>query len=180
MWRKSSESKPSSPDTQPASNVAESSSSAPFRPHRESSDSLAESAANSSRLTPGLIFRGDFSGSSDLYVDAAVEGKIQLAQSQVTIGPNGRVQAELLAREARVQGSLKGNLRADDRIVLGPASRVRGNLTTRRIHIEEGATLNGKVEMDSGKAGNSPTTRPTERKAKELDSVLSAKQEGTK
>jgi cytoskeletal protein CcmA (bactofilin family) len=174
MWRKSSEGKP-------PSNPAGSGSSAPWTPHREGSAPFAGNSPDTSLLTQGLTFRGDFSGTSDLYVDAAVEGKIHLAQSNVTIGPNGRVQAELLAREISVEGSHQGNLRADDRIVLGPMSRVRGNVTSRRIRMEEGATLNGKVEMDSGKAANSPLAgRPADKKAKELDPAVSAKQDEAK
>lgn len=182
MWRKSSEGKPSSPATQPPFNPTGPGSSAPLTPHRESSGSFSGTLSDGSRLTQGLVFRGDFSGTSDLYIDGALEGNIRLAQSNVTIGPNAHVQAaELIAREISVHGSLKGNLRANDRIMLGPTSRVRGNLASRRIHIEEGASFSGKVEMDSGKASSALAAgRPAENKEKELDSVLSTKQEETK
>lgn len=180
MWRKSSEGKPSAPAAQPPFDPPGPGSSAPLTPRRESSAPFSGPLSDSSRFTQGLILRGDFSGTSDLYIDGALEGKIQLAQSNVTIGPNARVKGELIAREISVHGSLKGNLRANDRIMLGSTSSVRGNLASRRIHIEEGASFSGKVEMDSGKTSStSAPGRPAESKEKELDSVLSTKQEET-
>ncbi len=57
------------------------------------------------RLASGLKIRGELSGSSDLYIDGDVQGKINLAGSRVTVGPNGRIQADIEAGEIVVEGS---------------------------------------------------------------------------
>jgi len=65
----------------------------------------------------------------------------------VTIAANGRVNADIEAVEISVDGNVQGGLKASDRVRLGPASQVQGSVMTRRIAIEDGARLRGKVEM---------------------------------
>jgi cytoskeletal protein CcmA (bactofilin family) len=103
------------------------------------------SAASS--IGSGLKIRGELSGNSDLYIDGEAQGKITLADSRVTIGPKGRVQADIEAREIIVEGSVQGNLKARENVRLGSSSKVQGSVLTPRIGIDDGATLRGKVEM---------------------------------
>jgi cytoskeletal protein CcmA (bactofilin family) len=100
-----------------------------------------------SRITSGLKIRGELSGSSDLYIDGETQGKIQLGEARVTVGPNGRVQADVDAREINIEGTVKGNLKARESVRLGPSSQVEGSVLTPRIGIDDGARLRGKVEM---------------------------------
>ena len=76
-----------------------------------------------------------------------MQGRIRLADSRVTVGPNGRVQADIEAREIVIDGSVQGNLKAGERTHLGSTSRVVGSVLTPRIGIDDGARLRGKVEM---------------------------------
>jgi cytoskeletal protein CcmA (bactofilin family) len=105
------------------------------------------SSASSSRFSSGLKIRGEVSGSADLYVDGEMNGKISLADAVVTVGPNGRVNADIEAREVIIEGVVQGNLKARDRVHLASSSRVQGSVLTPRIGIDDGARLRGKVEM---------------------------------
>jgi cytoskeletal protein CcmA (bactofilin family) len=67
--------------------------------------------------------------------------------ARVTVGPNGRVQADIEAREIIIEGSVQGNLKAGERLHLGASSKVQGSVLTPRFAIEDGARLRGKVEM---------------------------------
>ena len=118
----------------------------------------------------GLKFHGEISGSSDLYIDGEAQGKIRILQARVTIGPNGRVQADIEAREIIVQGALRGNLNASERIHLGQPSRVQGTLQTPRLGIEDGANLSGKVDMTraSDSRNESPAGKLPEDSAEKL------------
>jgi len=116
-----------------------------------------------SSLGSGLKIRGELSGSSDLYIDGEAQGKITLADSRVTIGPNGRVQADIEAREIIIEGTVQGNLKARESVRLGPSSKVQGSVLTPRIGIDDGATLRGKVEMT--KAGESKGSAAAEKPA---------------
>jgi cytoskeletal protein CcmA (bactofilin family) len=101
-----------------------------------------------------VVIKGELSGSEDLYVDGNVEGKIELRNHSLTIGPNGNVKADISAKAVVIQGKLEGNVSASDRVDLRKSAVMTGDLTTQRIAIEEGAFLKGKVEVqrEAGRA----------------------------
>jgi cytoskeletal protein CcmA (bactofilin family) len=108
---------------------------------------VAQDTSTPTSIGSGLKIRGELSGTSDLFVDGDVQGKITLNNSRVTVGTNGRVQADIDAREIVVEGKVQGNLSASQSIRLGTSSKVEGGVLTPRISIEDGARLRGKVEM---------------------------------
>jgi cytoskeletal protein CcmA (bactofilin family) len=188
MWRKSNDAKPSPqeaskpPEQQPSAPQAVKSQGAPaaaapipgpaMPPVAPPAPVFSSPAARNvvthdtsapSSLGSGLKIRGELSGSSDLYIDGEAQGKITLADSRVTIGPNGRVQADIEAREIIIEGTVQGNLKARESIRLGPSSKVQGSVLTPRIGIDDGATLRGKVEMT--KAGESKASAAAEKPA---------------
>lgn len=114
--------------------------------------------SNVSKISSGLKINGELSGDADLYVDGEVKGKIRLTGASLTIGPNGRIQAELEARDISVEGSVQGNLKAGESVRLGSASNTVGSITAPRIGIDDGARLRGKIETvragQSGKAAS--------------------------
>lgn len=96
----------------------------------------------------GLRIRGEISGNNDLLVDGNVEGPIDLPGHSVTVGVNGKLASEVVAREIIVHGTVKGNMRASERIEIKKNGSVIGNLTTARILIEDGASFKGSIEID--------------------------------
>jgi cytoskeletal protein CcmA (bactofilin family) len=108
---------------------------------------VAQDTATPTSIGSGLKIRGELSGTSDLFIDGDVQGKVSLTNSRVTVGSNGRVQADIDAREIVVEGNVHGNLAASQSIRLGSSSKVEGGVLTPRISIEDGARLRGKVEM---------------------------------
>ena len=103
---------------------------------------------STARLGASLHIKGEISGNEDLQVDGAVEGLIQLDDRKLTVGASAKVTADLVAREVVVYGSVKGNLRARDRIEIKKDGSVVGDLTTSRIMIEDGAYFKGAIEID--------------------------------
>ncbi len=86
-------------------------------------------------------------GSEDLFVDGVVEGKLSLtANSCLTIGPNGHVKADVIAREVIVRGKIEGKVTGRDKVQLWSTGQVTGEVQTDRLAIEDGALLRGKVE----------------------------------
>jgi cytoskeletal protein CcmA (bactofilin family) len=128
----------------------------------------AATALEVSTIGPGLRIRGDISGSCHLVIEGEASGKIHLADGHVSVGANGRVNADIEAPEISVEGNVQGNLQARDNVRLGPASHVQGSVLTPRIRIEDGARFRGKVEMtrpgqpaDSAGAKTSPASPTT-------------------
>jgi cytoskeletal protein CcmA (bactofilin family) len=100
-----------------------------------------------SRISSGIRIKGEISGNDDLYIDGQAEGQFHFPQAKVTVGPNGKVKANIEAREIVVEGIVTGDLKASANVQLGGSSRVQGSLITPRIAIDDGARLRGKVEM---------------------------------
>ena len=100
------------------------------------------------RLGPSLHIKGEISGNEDLTIEGTVEGLVQLDERKLTVGATAKCTADIIAREVVVYGSVKGNLRAKDRIEIKKDGSVNGDLTTARIMIEDGAYFKGSIEID--------------------------------
>ena len=100
------------------------------------------------RLGASLHVKGEISGNEDLLIDGSVEGLVQLDERKLTVGATAKVTADIIAREVVVYGTVKGNLRAKDRIEIKKDGSVIGDLTTSRISIEDGAYFKGSIEID--------------------------------
>src|SRR3984885_4415551 len=100
------------------------------------------------RLGSSLHVKGEISGNEDLLIDGTVEGLITLDERKLTVGASAKVTADIIAREVVVYGTVKGNLRAKDRIEIKKDGSVNGDLTTSRIMFEDAASFKGSVEID--------------------------------
>lgn len=101
-----------------------------------------------------VVIKGELAGSEDLYIDGYVSGTIELRGNSLTVGPNGRVEANVNAKGVIIQGKLEGNVQASDRVELKKSAVMMGDIVTQRVAIEDGAYLKGKVDIqkDSGKS----------------------------
>jgi len=109
-------------------------------------------------ISQGIKIKGEVTGSEDLFVDGLVDGKLNLTNGSLTIGPNGQVKADVTAREVIVRGSVEGKVSGRDRVQLWSTGQISGEVQTERLSVEEGALLRGNVE-----AGKQPV-RPAETK----------------
>jgi cytoskeletal protein CcmA (bactofilin family) len=99
------------------------------------------------QIGKSVSIRGDITGSEDIYVDGQVEGAIQLNGNSLTVGPNGRIRANITAKNVTVSGSIEGNIQVAERTEMRKTAVVTGDVQTRRIAIEEGAYFKGKLEI---------------------------------
>jgi len=120
---------------------------------------LPVSPRTTASISQGIRIKGEVTGSEDLFVDGLVDGKLNLANGSLTIGPNGQVKADVVAREVIVRGKVEGKVLGRDKVQLWNTGYVAGEVQTERLSIEEGALLRGKVE-----AGKQPS-RSTDSKA---------------
>jgi cytoskeletal protein CcmA (bactofilin family) len=107
-----------------------------------------------------ITIKGDLSGNEDLQIDGSVEGRIDLPNNQLTIGAEGRVKAEVHAKSVVVIGHVTGNVSATDRIQVEANGIVDGDVKAPRLLIQEGAMLNGSVEMGSSASKPSLSVQP--------------------
>jgi len=152
MWRKPEDPKASSP----VSDV-------PAAPRPEPVRSVAGMTAevvqpSGGVVTSSIVIKGEIRGREDLYIDGEVQGSIHLVDGRVTVGPHGKISADVDAREIVIRGTVKGSLRGRDRVEVGRTGDIRGDITTLRIAIEEGAQIHSKVEISRGEESRSART----------------------
>jgi cytoskeletal protein CcmA (bactofilin family) len=104
-------------------------------------------AVDVATIGKSVVVRGELSGSEDLYVDGEVEGSISLKGQSLTIGPHGRVRANLEARNVVVHGRVDGNINASDRVDLRKSASLTGDIATARVAIEDGAYFKGTIDI---------------------------------
>lgn len=112
-------------------------------------------------IGPSISIVGDLIGEEDVTVLGRVEGKIQVPKHAVTVGPSGRVSADIAAKVVRVEGEVRGNLHASEQILIRKSATMLGNLTAPRVGLEDGCRFKGSVDMEmpAEKADRSPAPR---------------------
>jgi cytoskeletal protein CcmA (bactofilin family) len=151
MWRRQHEKPASHPEERVPTSAATAADAPPARtPTARSATTL---------LSPGTTVRGEIFGNEDLYLDGVVRGTVRLDGAQVTVGPRGRIYADVEADQIVVQGQVEGHLRAHRRVEVGSAGVVRGDIYAARLHVQEGAIVCGKVKLDGGERLD-PSARP--------------------
>ena len=94
-----------------------------------------------------VVIKGELNGSEDLTVEGHVEGTIQLRDHVLTIGPNGRIKAQVFAKSVIVLGEVNGNVTASDKVDIRDNGSVDGDIVSPRVAIAEGAHFRGSVDM---------------------------------
>ena len=103
-------------------------------------------------IGPSIQIKGELQGDEDLTIDGRVEGKIDLREHNLTIGPNGKIRADLYAKTIVIAGEVVGNAFAAERVEIAPSGRLTGDITAPRITIADGAHFKGSVDMERGAA----------------------------
>jgi len=143
-----SEIEKSTPMTTPSTSTVNTSSTITSEPSPVSA--ARNSIVNSNEqatIGKSLIIKGEVTGSEALYIDGRVEGSINLAGNRVTIGRNGVVSANVVAREIVIIGKVRGNLNASDRVDIRNEGSLTGDVIAQRISIEDGAFFKGGIDI---------------------------------
>ena len=90
---------------------------------------------------------GQIFSREDLYIDGDIEGTVELLENKLTVGPNGKVQATVRAREVIVLGHIQGNVEANERLEIRKDAKLIGDIKTARIAVEDGAYFKGSIDI---------------------------------
>ncbi|HEV8702981.1 MAG TPA: polymer-forming cytoskeletal protein [Candidatus Polarisedimenticolia bacterium] len=99
-------------------------------------------------IGPSIMIKGELQGNEDLTIDGQVEGKIELRDHNLTIGPNGKIKADLHANTIVIAGDVQGSVHAKERVEIAPTGRLTGDIASPRITIADGAHFKGSVDME--------------------------------
>ena len=165
MWKRDDAVKPTppggtagTPQVQTTPNV----NSAPAEPVR-SSDMPRGMEKGPVNIGKSVVIKGELTGSEDLTIEGHVEGKIELRQNVLTIGPNGKIKAQVFAKSVIILGEVTGNVTASEKVDLRDNGSVDGDIAAPRVAIAEGAHFRGSIDMQ--RAGSKSEAKPAEKPA---------------
>jgi cytoskeletal protein CcmA (bactofilin family) len=153
MWKRDESAKPTTPP--PPANVP-----APAAPvaasashHHEVRTQIERDKVN---IGKAVVIKGELSGSEDLTIEGSCEGRIELRDNVLTIGPNGKIRAEVFAKSIVVLGEVVGNITASEKVDIRDNGSVDGDIVSPRVAIAEGAHFRGSVDMQRGAVKHTP------------------------
>ena len=111
-----------------------------------------------------VVIKGELAGSEDLTIEGHVEGKIELKDHVLTIGPNGKIKAQVFAKAVIVLGEVTGNVSASEKVDIRDGGSVDGDIISPRVAIAEGAHFRGSVDMQ--RKGVAAQPQPSRREAR--------------
>ena len=151
MWKRDEAVKPSSiPAPAPAPPMQQ-----VMAPPQPESRRIERDVVN---IGKSVVIKGELNGSEDLTIEGQVEGKIELKEHALTIGPNGKIKAQVFAKSVIVLGEVHGNVTASEKVDIRDGGSVDGDIISPRVAIAEGAHFRGSVDMQ--RKGSQPAQKP--------------------
>ena len=145
MWKRDEAAKPASSQPTPASPVVQPQQGSPLPPPSPLARlQVGREAAN---IGKSVVIVGELTGREDLMVEGQVDGKIELKDHVLTIGPNGKIKAQLFAKTVIVFGEVIGNITTSEKVEIRDGGSVEGDIVAPRVAIAEGAHFRGSVDM---------------------------------
>jgi cytoskeletal protein CcmA (bactofilin family) len=170
MWKRDEAVKPGGGQSQPApapATPAPSPAAEAARPQPITSVDTHRGLEKTVNIGKSVIIKGELNGSEDLTIEGAVEGKIELRQNVLTIGPNGKIKASVFAKSVVILGEVTGNVTATEKVDIRDNGSVDGDIAAPRVAIAEGAHFRGSIDMQrsGGPKGEAKSEPKAEQKA---------------
>jgi cytoskeletal protein CcmA (bactofilin family) len=93
-----------------------------------------------------MSIKGEIRAREELLVDGEVEGLLE-SQSLITVGPSGKVKANIQAREVVIYGSVRGNVEVSEKIAIREQGSLIGDIKSAGISIDDGAYFKGSIDI---------------------------------
>src|SRR5438477_12231198 len=160
MWKRDEAVKPTGPGT-PATPAApaqhQPQANAPAQPESRRQQMMERDVVN---IGKSVVINRELNGSEDLTIEGHVEGKIELKDHVLTIGPNGKIKAQVFAKAVIVLGEVNGDVTATEKVDIRDTGSVDGHIISPRVAIAEGAHFRGSVDMQRKPGQQAPGAKP--------------------
>ena len=174
MWKRDEAAKPGggAPQPAPAPAVPPATPAAPHaaaeaaRPQPNTNVDTHRGLEKTVNIGKSVIIKGELNGSEDLTIEGQVEGKIELRQNVLTIGPNGKIKAQVFAKSVIILGEVTGNVTASEKVDIRDNGSVDGDIAAPRVAIAEGAHFRGSIDMQRTGTSAKPEQKADKAEAK--------------
>jgi len=167
MWKRDEAVKPTVPagsgSTPPAPAVGQPPTAEAARTHSAPSEPQRGMEKTTVNIGKSVVIKGELSGSEDLTIEGQVDGKIELRQNVLTIGPNGKIKAQVFAKSVIILGEVTGNVTASEKVDIRDNGSVDGDIAAPRVAIAEGAHFRGSIDMQ--RTGGKPAEKTADQKS---------------
>jgi cytoskeletal protein CcmA (bactofilin family) len=160
MWKRDDNVRPAPPPPAPSAPPQPlTATSEPPAPAPRPSPHVEKTIVN---IGKSVVIKGELSGSEDLIIEGQVDGKIELRDNVLTIGPNGKIKAQIYAKAVIVQGEVTGNVTATEKVDIRDNGSLDGDIASPRVAIAEGAHFRGSIDMQrvAAKPGEGRAAEP--------------------
>lgn len=99
-------------------------------------------------IAPSVRVEGDFVSAGNIRIEGAVSGSVD-TKSDLMVGTDAEITADVKSRNATISGTLHGNLRVSERLELTSTAHVYGDVEAQILTVEAGATIDGKLLIGS-------------------------------
>lgn len=94
-----------------------------------------------------MVIKGELSGDEELVIEGTVDGAINLNQSVLTVGKQGKVSAQITAKTVVVLGEVKGNITAAENVRIRDTATVEADISAPQVAIDDQANFCGDIDM---------------------------------
>lgn len=144
MWKRDVSIKPTGPAIMPGAPTRQT---ALGSTRTELPDMRRQHEKGAVNIGKSVVVKGELSGSEDLTIDGVVEGKIELKEHVLTVGPNGKIKAKIFAKVVIVLGEVVGDVTATQKLDIRENGSVDGDIVSPRMAMAEGSHFRGSVDM---------------------------------
>lgn len=99
-------------------------------------------------ICSGTTINGDITTDGEIRIDGVVEGNLH-AKGKVVIGTSGRLNGEIVCRSADIEGKVEGKINVNELLSFKNTCVFKGDIVTKQLSIEPGATFNGTCQMSN-------------------------------
>jgi cytoskeletal protein CcmA (bactofilin family) len=118
----------------------------PSRPHPSGPGALSAQPPQA-LIGKSIVIKGEVTGAESLYLEGRIEGSVDLSGHYFHVGQNASVVSNITARELIIRGTVNGKVTLDDRLDIRTGGSLMGDVTAKRISIEDGAYFKGSIDM---------------------------------
>ena len=94
-----------------------------------------------------MVIKGEITSKEDIRIEGTFEGPLTVESHRLTLGAQGSLKSDIKAREVIVEGKVRGNVDASEKIAIGKAGELIGDIRTAGITIEDGGYFRGSVDI---------------------------------
>lgn len=164
MWNKRDEQQPASgrPTMEPGHPYVPPTVATPHAAPPQAPPQARPAGKQVAAIGASMSIKGEIRTQEELFVDGDVEGSLE-SKSLLTVGPNGKVRANIKAREVVVFGTVRGNVDVVEKVAIRDNGSVIGDIKTAGISIDDGSYFKGSIDIVRPEP--KPTTKPVKTEA---------------